>query len=76
MREYNAVHHVGRLVVQVLLSGQKGLVIWLVPSVTLTIGGQYLLFGLGFDWLWGTFNIGIMNAKFAASERKRLSVPV
>lgn len=69
---YNRVYHAGRLVLQVLLEMHQGLVIRLLPSVTLAVAGEYLYFGLSFEWLWGTINVGVMNPGFARQERDRL----
>ncbi len=72
MKAYNRVYHFGRGIAQVMLDGNPGLTFWLLPTVTITFNNRNLIVGLGFEWLFGVVNIGLMSEVFALRERNRL----
>lgn len=71
-RPYNRVYHWHRLVLQVLLEVRKGFTVQLLPTIIVTVCGEFLHFGFSLEWLWGDISFGVMNAAFAGSERKRI----
>lgn len=71
-RDYNHVYTAGPFILQVLQDGQHdGIAIGLLPQITLAGNNGRCIVALGFDWICGTVNIGIMTTEFREGERKR-----
>jgi hypothetical protein len=71
-RDYNHVYTFGRLVLQIMQDSQHdGIAIDLIPEVTVAIKNNRCIFALGFNWLVGTINIGIMTAQYQQMEKQR-----
>lgn len=72
-RDYNKVYTAGPFILQVMQDGQHdGIVIDLPPAMTLAANNGRSVVALGFNWICGTVNIGIMTNEFREGERKRL----
>ena len=70
---YNRVYTWGRMILQVQQKRQnKGIAVDLLPGIVVGIANNRILVGLGFEWLTGTVNIGVMTAAFVKSEKDRL----
>lgn len=71
-RDYNQIYTLGRFILQIMQDSQAdGIVVDLLPCVTLVINGPRLIVGLGMQWICGTVNIGIMTKDFTVGEKKR-----
>jgi hypothetical protein len=71
-RDYNHVYTLGRFILQIMQDGQHdGIAIDLVPQVTLAMANNRCSLALGFNWLMGTVNLGIMTAQYRKLEEQR-----
>lgn len=71
-RDYNHIYWIGRLCFQVLqLSQREGLLIRLLPSITLTVLRQHCVVGVSLEWLAGDINIAWAAKSFQERERAR-----
>jgi hypothetical protein len=43
----------------------------LLPQITLAVANRDMCVALGFEWLWGTVNIGVPRFVFHKAEIKR-----
>jgi hypothetical protein len=72
-RDYNHIYHLGPLCLQIMQDGQHdGIIIDLLPQVTLAINNGRCHVAVAFNWICGTVNIGVMTKEFREGERKRL----
>lgn len=69
---YNRIYWLGRICVQILLVSQhRGLLVRLIPSVTLTACRDHSVIGFSFEWIAGDINIIWARREFQEFERTR-----
>ena len=70
---FNRIYHFSRVVLQIQQTRQnKGIVIDLFPQIVVAVANRRIWFGLGFEWLTGSVNFGIMRLEFLKDEKERL----
>lgn len=71
-RSYNHIYWLGRICVQILMVSQhRGLLVHLIPSVTLTACRDNSIIGFSFEWIAGSINIIWARKEFQDRERAR-----
>ena len=71
-RDYNRVYTCGRFIAQVMQDGQHdGIIVDLIPGVTVSINNGRLLCGFALRWITGDLCFGIMTKTFSEVEKKR-----
>jgi hypothetical protein len=74
-RNYNHIHRAGRFIAQIMLEHQRSdkWILMVLPQICIAHNDQMVI-AVGFDWIFGTVNIGFCRREFVESEKKRVAI--